>query len=398
MSGDRSTRNALAAVLLVAALFLAMNRVVSGAPLLDWWLPLVLAVLGGFFALAPRISWRSAPSAADDDAEPEEVSGETLLIAPGAHDYEVASFAAPPVAAVLPFGEAVDEAPVETVLPFGETVDEAPPTPQETPVSPETPAPLVEPEPEVEVPPMSPETPAPAAEPEAEPVPMSPETPTPEAPTEVLDEGPSQRLPVDRTVDTGEPAPELNFSARTEYANPDQAVASREPAPPPPPDDSDTATDHSEPEKLVVAEKTAAPQQPYEVEQVGEITPERAEQVMDESDNAHNHEAPVVSEAASERIAAQEINGEGAVGSGDDLEKIDGIGPKIAAALRAAGIDSFQKLANTSADTLRDAVNTAGVRMVGEVDTWAQQAGYAARSDWEGFENFNRERKSERKS
>lgn len=186
------------------------------------------------------------------------------------------------------------------------------------------------------------------------------------------------------------PAPELNHIARTEYANPDQSVASKEPQPAPSPDESETATDHSEPEKHVVAEKTAAPQQPYEAEQVGEITPERAESVM----NGDNADAPVITESASPRIAAQEVAGEGVVGSADDLVKIDGIGEKSAAALRAAGIDSFEKLANTSVETLRGAITTAGVRLVGDVDTWAQQAAYAARGDWEGMDTFNRERKA----
>lgn len=296
MSGDRSTRSALAAILLVAALFVAMNLAVSSAPLLDWWLPLVLFVLGLVLAFLPNLGRGTQPEA-DDQPQPSTdaalIVGGTVLVIPAVVAGSASS--APP-------------AP-EAVLPF------------------------------------------------------------PEAPA---------------------PAPELNHIARTEYANPDQSVASKEPPPAPLPDESETATDHSEPEKHVVAEKTAAPQQPYEAEQVGEITPERAESVM----NGDNADAPVITEPASPRIAAQEVAGEGAVGSADDLVKIDGIGEKSAAALRAAGIDSFEKLANTSVETLRDAITTAGVRLVGDVDSWAQQAAYAARGDWEGMDTFNRERKA----
>ncbi|MEP7290815.1 MAG: helix-hairpin-helix domain-containing protein [Chloroflexota bacterium] len=403
MSGDRSTRNALAAILLVAALFVAMNRLVSGAALIDWWLPLVLAVLGLFLVLAPRLEFRRSRAAADEQVElalpatagevhtyrvsPPAPRLHTMTIRP---DYESAEYteAAPVVEGVLPFADS----------------SEAGATPKATPVSPETPAPLIEPQPAPESAPMSPETPTPAVEPAPEAVPMSPETPTPaakpepEVDTEVVSEGPSQKLPVDRTVDTGAPAADLKFTARTEYANPDAAVAKREPAPAPQADTSVTATEHSEPEKQVVADTMSAPQQPRDAEQVGMITPERAERIMDDSsDNAHDTDVPIVTESASPRVTAQEVNGEGIVGSADDLVKLDGIGPKIAAALKAAGIDSFQKLANTSDDTLRSAVSSAGVRLIGDVDTWAHQAGYAARGDWEGLERFNRERKSGRR-
>ena len=112
---------------------------------------------------------------------------------------------------------------------------------------------------------------------------MSPETPTPEVDTETVERGPSQRMPVERTVDTGAPAPELKFTARTEYAEPDAAVAKREAPAVPPPDESVTAPQRTELEKDAVAEKTAAPQQPYEAERVGTITPEQADRVMDDS-------------------------------------------------------------------------------------------------------------------
>jgi predicted flap endonuclease-1-like 5' DNA nuclease len=217
--------------------------------------------------------------------------------------------------------------------------------------------------------------------------------------TEVLSGGPSQKLPLERAEDTGKPAAALKHTARTEYANPDVSVAAQEAAPPPPPDESVTSTERSEPEKQVVADTMSAPQQPYDAEKIGTITPEQAARVMDDStDNAHDADVPVVTEAASPRVAAQEVNGEGSVGSADDLVKIDGIGPKISAALKAAGIDSFQKLANTSPETLRTIINDAGVRLIGEIDSWTQQASYAARGDWAGLDNFNAERKGKRRS
>jgi len=174
--------------------------------------------------------------------------------------------------------------------------------------------------------------------------------------------------------------------SRTEATEPDEveAVATREAPVAPAPDDSVTSTPRSEPDKEIIAEKTAAPQQPYEADQIGTITPERVDQVMNGSPSA---ESPLVGETASPAMTALERDGVGTVGSADDLSKLNGIGPKSAAALKAAGIDSFHKLANSSEDQIRAAV--AGVRLVGDVSTWARQASYAAQGDWAGLNEFN---------
>jgi len=52
----------------------------------------------------------------------------------------------------------------------------------------------------------------------------------------------------------------------------------------------------------------------------------------------------------------------------DNLTKIEGIGPKIAEHLNAAGVTTFTALASTSADKIR---------------TWPQQAGLAAAGSWD---------------
>jgi large subunit ribosomal protein L21 len=67
--------------------------------------------------------------------------------------------------------------------------------------------------------------------------------------------------------------------------------------------------------------------------------------------------------------------------SSDDLKKIDGIGPKIADALVAAGIDSFAKLAASSEDDLKAALS--GVRAPANVGSWSAQAAELAKKDGE---------------
>src|SRR5262249_2664201 len=49
----------------------------------------------------------------------------------------------------------------------------------------------------------------------------------------------------------------------------------------------------------------------------------------------------------------------------DDLQVIEGIGPKIAGALYAAGIETYAHLASMPATDVERIVKTAGVRMVG---------------------------------
>ena len=69
----------------------------------------------------------------------------------------------------------------------------------------------------------------------------------------------------------------------------------------------------------------------------------------------------------------------------DDLTRIEGIGPKTSAALITRGINTFAKLAEQSIDEIRAALEAEGVRFAPSAESWAEQAGYAAKGDWEGL-------------
>jgi len=71
----------------------------------------------------------------------------------------------------------------------------------------------------------------------------------------------------------------------------------------------------------------------------------------------------------------------------DDLRKIEGIGPKIAGVLTAAGISTFAQLAVTEVKELRQILQDAGVR-VAYPDTWPEQAALAAAGSWEELEHL----------
>jgi F-type H+-transporting ATPase subunit gamma len=89
--------------------------------------------------------------------------------------------------------------------------------------------------------------------------------------------------------------------------------------------------------------------------------------------------------ATAEAVATAEDDGD------DDLTRIEGIGPKMQAALKDAGITTYAALANASDDEIRQAIEDAGMRLAPGLDTWAEQAGYAARGDWDGLDNLQDE-------
>jgi large subunit ribosomal protein L21 len=92
--------------------------------------------------------------------------------------------------------------------------------------------------------------------------------------------------------------------------------------------------------------------------------------------------AEKVVEAKPEKAAApkaEEVKAPKASKKGDDLKIIEGIGPKAAEVLVAAGIDTFAKLAKTKADKVKEILDAAEAK-VQHLDptTWAQQAQLAA--------------------
>lgn len=72
----------------------------------------------------------------------------------------------------------------------------------------------------------------------------------------------------------------------------------------------------------------------------------------------------------------------------DDLTRIEGIGPKMTEALRAAGITTFAALAKAKPTALRKALEAAKLRFAPSLPTWAKQAKYLERGDESGFETY----------
>ncbi len=78
-----------------------------------------------------------------------------------------------------------------------------------------------------------------------------------------------------------------------------------------------------------------------------------------------------------------------ASGKGDDLTKIEGIGPKIKGLLQDDGIMTFSDLANASVDRLNEILAAAGSRYtMHNPSTWPKQAKYAADDKWDELKEY----------
>lgn len=73
----------------------------------------------------------------------------------------------------------------------------------------------------------------------------------------------------------------------------------------------------------------------------------------------------------------------------DDLTKLSGIGPKLAEAMQANGIQSYAQLAILSTDDVNAKLASSGIRYSKAIaESWAKQATFAAASDWSGLKTY----------
>jgi predicted flap endonuclease-1-like 5' DNA nuclease len=77
----------------------------------------------------------------------------------------------------------------------------------------------------------------------------------------------------------------------------------------------------------------------------------------------------------------------------DNLEVIDGIGPKVSAALKAGGITTYKQLHEAGEPALRAALTGGGVVPPASMTTWSKQAEFAVNGDWKGLFQYNAKRK-----
>ena len=94
-------------------------------------------------------------------------------------------------------------------------------------------------------------------------------------------------------------------------------------------------------------------------------------------------------DAAEVRQKQQKTEKESPEVKGDDLTKIEGIGPQIAEVLRTAGVDTYRKLSETESEKIAEIIqDVPGNHNPG---TWPEQAALAADGQWEELDRRQQE-------
>jgi ribosomal protein L30 len=107
-----------------------------------------------------------------------------------------------------------------------------------------------------------------------------------------------------------------------------------------------------------------------------------------------DQEQPGASRATFAPAAATDAKAEPA--KADDLEVVEGIGPKIAGVLKQAGITTLAELAATSVERLKEILQGGEVR-IGDPTTWPEQAALAAEGKWDEFQKLTGQLKAGRR-
>lgn len=154
--------------------------------------------------------------------------------------------------------------------------------------------------------------------------------------------------------------------------------------------DTEARTQAQTPLAMAAATSTAVDPEPEAVEP----EPETVAELVESVDEAKPEAAEPETEAGSplEPVAAQPVAAVATLESEvpDNLERIEGIGPKMAGALHEAGIRTYSQLANADEATLRRAIESHGMRFAPSLLTWGRQAQLLADGDEEGFADLTR--------
>jgi len=99
------------------------------------------------------------------------------------------------------------------------------------------------------------------------------------------------------------------------------------------------------------------------------------------------------------KLAQDSLKAKAAAPKKDDLVEIEGVGPKIAQALNAAGITTFAQLAATSVTRLKEILATGGEHLKQwDPTTWPEQAALAAKGDQAAFDKLKAKLKGGRRA
>lgn len=106
--------------------------------------------------------------------------------------------------------------------------------------------------------------------------------------------------------------------------------------------------------------------------------------IMAESERNALREQLAAASGKAAKAAPQSVTFAGTKWKWDDLKIVEGIGPKIAELFHKEGIKTWQQLADTSIDRLREILDAAGPNFqIHDPGTWPAQARLAEQGKWE---------------
>jgi large subunit ribosomal protein L27 len=175
-------------------------------------------------------------------------------------------------------------------------------------------------------------------------------------------------IPMQEVAETVAPVAQTAKKAAPAPA-PEKPAAKRQPAPEPEPVTAPVAEPAVEEESPVVEAAQVVAE-----EAVSEAPAAMAAETSEEADDAP---------AEKKKAAAKKepkLN---------DLKIIEGVGPKIEQLLKENGINTWEELAEASADRLKEILDAAGSRyQIHDPSTWPAQARFAAAGQWDDLKDY----------
>lgn len=140
--------------------------------------------------------------------------------------------------------------------------------------------------------------------------------------------------------------------------------------------------------KPAVIEPTVIAETLSVAEEAAVVKPSMVAETLSVVEELSVAETPVIEAPAAAEMLAQ----------ADDLELIEGIGPKIATVLTAAGIVTFADLAATDTNRLTEILQQEPNLRLADPGTWPEQAALAAAGKWDEFKVLTEQLKGGRRA
>lgn len=147
-------------------------------------------------------------------------------------------------------------------------------------------------------------------------------------------------------------------------------------------------------EKTTLGELDVFSQLKDQLKEAQEAAPAKEKQAKAKKSEEPEKAAEVAKAEAKPKTEGKKEAKKASADKGDDLRKIEGIGPKIAQLLNDSGITSFEDLAKCEVDKIKEILEAAGSRYkMHDPTTWPEQSKLAAAGQWDELKTLQGELK-----